>query len=543
LRRRARRNDGAGDTAPQNISLRDPLNIFEIPGSAVTVTDKPQDASSSAGEVSALEHSRFLLSAIVDSSDDAIISKSLDGIIMSWNNAACKIFGYREEEITGRSILTLIPTELHGEEDEILRNVRAGKRIEHYETTRLRKDGTRIRVSVTISPIKDFSGRVIGASKIARDVSNRSRTDEARFRLAAIVDSSDDAIISKDLNGIIMTWNASAARLFGYSTDEIVGQPVLTLIPPELHYEEEEILQRLRAGERIEHYETKRRRKNGETIHVSVSISPIRDNEGRLIGGSKIVRDISDRKKLEQLVIQSEKLAATGRMAAAIAHEINNPLESLVNLIYLARKSCAGNEKGLTYLLTAEKELERVSHIARQTLGYYRDTGSPKEVHLHDLLDNVLAVYNSRLVAKGIVVENRFNDLRKILVSQGEMLQVFSNIIVNAIDAMTAGGTLSIQTRNTSGPGGNGIQIAIRDQGIGIEPDHMEKVFEPFFTTKGNLGTGIGLWVAKQLVERHSGQISITSNTERGRSGTVVSIFLPFEQQPSQQSGANGQTA
>jgi PAS domain S-box-containing protein len=543
LRRRARRNDGAGDTAPQNISLRDPLNIFEIPGSAVTVTDKPQDASSSAGEVSALEHSRFLLSAIVDSSDDAIISKSLDGIIMSWNNAACKIFGYREEEITGRSILTLIPTELHGEEDEILRNVRAGKRIEHYETTRLRKDGTRIRVSVTISPIKDFSGRVIGASKIARDVSNRSRTDEARFRLAAIVDSSDDAIISKDLNGIIMTWNASAARLFGYSTDEIVGQPVLTLIPPELHYEEEEILQRLRAGERIEHYETKRRRKNGETIHVSVSISPIRDNEGRLIGGSKIVRDISDRKKLEQLVIQSEKLAATGRMAAAIAHEINNPLESLVNLIYLARKSCAGNEKGLTYLLTAEKELERVSHIARQTLGYYRDTGSPKEVHLHDLLDNVLAVYNSRLVSKGIVVENRFNDLRKILVSQGEMLQVFSNIIVNAIDAMTAGGTLSIQTRNTSGPGGNGIQIAIRDQGIGIEPDHMEKVFEPFFTTKGNLGTGIGLWVAKQLVERHSGQISITSNTERGRSGTVVSIFLPFEQQPSQQSGANGQTA
>jgi PAS domain S-box-containing protein len=534
LRRRARRNDGAGDTAPQNISLRDPLNIFEIPGSAVTVTDKPQDASSSAGEVSALEHSRFLLSAIVDSSDDAIISKSLDGIIMSWNNAACKIFGYLEEEITGRSILTLIPTELHGEEDEILRNVRAGKRIEHYETTRLRKDGTRIRVSVTISPIKDFSGRVIGASKIARDVSNRSRTDEARFRLAAIVDSSDDAIISKDLNGIIMTWNASAARLFGYSTDEIVGQPVLTLIPPELHYEEEEILQRLRAGERIEHYETKRRRKNGETIHVSVSISPIRDNEGRLIGGSKIVRDISDRKKLEQLVIQSEKLAATGRMAAAIAHEINNPLESLVNLIYLARKSCAGNEKGLTYLLTAEKELERVSHIARQTLGYYRDTGSPKEVHLHDLLDNVLAVYNSRLVAKGIVVENRFNDLRKILVSQGEMLQVFSNIIVNAIDAMTAGGTLSIQTRNTSGPGGNGIQIAIRDQGIGIEPDHMEKVFEPFFTTKGNLGTGIGLWVAKQLVERHSGQISITSNTERGRSGTVVSIFLPFEQQPSQ---------
>lgn len=489
------------------------------------------------------EHSRFLLSAIVDSSDDAIVSKNLSGTITSWNQAASRLFGYRAEEIIGRSILTLIPPELYYEEDEILRNIREGKRMDHYETTRLRKDGQRIRVSVTISPVKDDTGRVIGASKIARDISDRKRMDEIRFRLAAIVDSSDDAIISKDLNGIIMSWNASAGRLFGYNAEEIIGKSILTLIPPELHYEEDEILRKLRAGERIDHYETTRRRKNGDMVQVSVSISPIRDHEGQLMGASKIVRDISDRKRMEQLVIQSEKLAATGRMAAAIAHEINNPLESLMNLIYLARKTCVGNEKGLSYLLTAERELERVSHIARQTLGYYRDTGTPKEVYLHDLIDNVLTVYNSKLVAKGISIDRNFNDIRKIFVSQGEMLQVFSNILANAIDAMAADGVLSVHTRKSSGTDGEGIQVAIRDQGVGIQPDHLEKVFEPFFTTKGNLGTGIGLWVAKQLVERRSGQISITSSTEPGKSGTTVTIFLPFARSASRANGDGMQTA
>lgn len=507
------------------------------------MTEETENLRSILDNESALEHSRFLLSAIVDSSDDAILSKDLSGTIISWNAAASRLFGYRAEEIVGRSVLMLIPPELHHEEERILRNLREGKKIDHYETVRLRKDGRRINVSVTISPVKDDAGRVIGASKIARDISDRRRNDETRFRLAAIVDSSDDAIISKDLNGIIMTWNASAQRLFGYAADEIIGRSIVTLIPTELRYEEEEILRKLRAGERIGHYETTRCRKNGDLVQVLVSISPIRDNEGRLIGASKIVRDISDRKRMERLVIQSEKIAATGRMAAAIAHEINNPLESLINLIYLARKTCVGNEKGLGYLLTAERELERVSHIARQTLGYYRDTGAPKEVFLHDLLDNVLTVYNSKLVGKGISVERRFNDLRKITVSQGEMLQVFSNVILNAIDAMTAGGLLSIHARKISGTEGDGMQVVIRDQGVGIQQDHLEQVFEPFFTTKGNLGTGIGLWVAKQLMERRGGQISITSSTAPGSSGTLVTIYLPFAQPILQQPGDEDQTA
>ena len=234
----------------------------------MSLTEGNDNPSPHPGSEPALDYSRFLLSAIVDSSDDAIVSKDLNGIITSWNQAAGRMFGYLAEEIIGRSILTLIPPELHNEEDLILRSMREGKRMDHYETTRLRKDGERIRVSVTISPVKDDAGKVIGASKIAREISEPERVDEARFRLAAIVDSSDDAIISKDLNGIIMSWNASAGRLFGYTADEIVGQSILTSIPPELHHEEDEILRRLRAGERIEHYETTRRRKNGDPVYV-----------------------------------------------------------------------------------------------------------------------------------------------------------------------------------------------------------------------------------------------------------------------------------
>jgi PAS domain S-box-containing protein len=471
---------------------------------------------------------RFHLAAIVDSSDDPIISKDLFGTITSWNRAAAHLFGYQADEIIGQSILQLIPSELHQEEVNNLPKLKAGERIDHYETVRVAKGGRKISVSVTISPIKDEAGRVIGASKIVRDISDRKQDDEMRSRLATIVDSADDAIVSKDLNGIIKTWNEGACKVFGYSAAEMIGQSILRVVPEELHYEEDEILRKLRAGERIDHYETRRQKKNGDIIPVSVTISPIRNRAGLVIGASKIARDISDRKRVEALMIQGEKLSATGRMAAAIAHEINNPLESLINLIFLARQDSPVEGKAHRYLLTAEEELERVSHLARQTLGYYRDTGLATEVHLHDVLENVLTVYNARLLSTDISVDTRFNDMQKILVSKGEMIQVFSNLIANAIDAMRSGGSLEISTRNISGTSGDGVQTTVRDSGCGIQPEFLPKIFEPFFTTKGDLGSGIGLWVAKQLIEKRGGQISVTSSTEKNHSGTSVTVFLPF---------------
>src|SRR6185437_6443192 len=440
------------------------------------------------------------LAAIIASSDDAIVSKDLNGIVSSWNAGASRIFGYEAQEMIGESILRLIPPDLHHEEDFILGKIRAGERIEHFETIRVRKNGERFPVSVTISPVRDGSGTIIGASKIARDISERLREDESRFRLAALVDSADDAIISKDLNGIITSWNNGARRLFGYQAAEIIGQPIFRLIPENLHHEEDEILRKLKSGEKIEHYETIRIHKSGESREVSVTISPIRNSHGQVIGASKIARDISDRKKVERMAVQAEKLATTGRMAAAIAHEINNPLASVLNLIYLARQDGLSNQEIRDYLSTAESELERVSHIARQTLGYYRDTGSPSQVYLKDLMENVLSVYRRKMLGQNIAVDTRYNDLRKISVRPGEIIQVFSNLISNAIDAMPRGGRLAVSTNHITKEDGDGLQVVIADTGHGIRRHNLAKVFEPFFTTKGNLGTGIGLWVARQLV-------------------------------------------
>jgi signal transduction histidine kinase len=179
-------------------------------------------------------------------------------------------------------------------------------------------------------------------------------------------------------------------------------------------------------------------------------------------------------------------------------------------------------------LATAESELERVSHIARQTLGYYRDTGSPKDTHLRELMGNVLSVYKSKVLSHGIVVDARYSDLKKICVHPGEIVQVLSNVVSNAIDAMPHGGKLSITIGQAKGTERDGLEINVNETGKGIRRDDLSRVFEPFFTTKGNLGTGIGLWVARQLVERHGGQISISSSTGPEDSGTNVSIFLPF---------------
>jgi signal transduction histidine kinase len=195
-----------------------------------------------------------------------------------------------------------------------------------------------------------------------------------------------------------------------------------------------------------------------------------------------------------------------------------------MNLIFLARRNSPPESSTGKLLLTAEQEIERVAHIARQTLGYYRDTGAPSELYLHDLIQNVLTVYNSKIVAAGITVHTQFNDLQKITLRKGEMLQVFSNIVANSVDAMSDGGALHISTRKLS----EGIQVIVRDNGVGIGQDHLPHVFEPFFTTKGDLGTGIGLWVARQLVDSHGGQIAIASSAEKASSGTTITIFLPF---------------
>ena len=259
-------------------------------------------------------HARFeasgpLLESIVQSSEDAIITKDLNGIITSWNPAAERIFGYTPEEIVGKSVLTLIPPSLHHEEPVILSKLRAGEQIAHFETRRVTKYGEELIVSLTISPLKDKDGRVIGVSKIARDITHQKQLNEVRFQLAAVVESSDDAIMTKDLRGIITSWNRSAERIFGYTEQEMVGTSILNLIPEDLRSEEQTIIEKIQSGKRIDHFETVRLTKKGERLDVSVTISPLKDATGKIVGASKILRNIGERKQMQKNLRSSNDLS------------------------------------------------------------------------------------------------------------------------------------------------------------------------------------------------------------------------------------------
>ncbi len=252
------------------------------------------------------------VAAIVEWSDDAIISKDLDGIIQSCNPAAERIFGYSAQELMGRPVRMLIPHDRQAEEDDILARLRRGERIDHFETVRVTKDRRLIDVSLTISPILDPSGKIIGASKIARDITERKRAREREAYLAAIISSSADAIISKDLNGTITSCNESAERIFGYSAGELIGRPIHILIPADRYPEEDMILSTVRAGGRIEHLETVRLAKDGRKVDISVSVSPILADDGTVIGVAKVARDITEQKQLaRELAAQQEYFRVT----------------------------------------------------------------------------------------------------------------------------------------------------------------------------------------------------------------------------------------
>ena len=345
-------------------------------------------------------------------------------------------------------------------------------------------------------------------------------------QLAAIVDSSDDVIVSKDLNGIITSWNAAATRVFGYSAEEMIGASILKLIPENLHSDEKIIMENIRAGRRVEHFETLRRTKSGQLLDVSVTVSPIRDWHGRVIGASKILRDVSARKRLEQALLQAEKIAATGRMAATIAHEINNPLEAVMNLMYLLRPMIA-DPAGISYFQSVETELGRVSHIAKQTLGYYREHAAATSASIGEIVLHAITIYEPRCKASGIEIKKAINSSRKIMLRRGEMMQVVSNLIMNAIYAMPAGGILSISVEDAA-ESPDGIVLTVQDNGVGIAESDLPRVFEAFFTTHSTVGTGIGLFVAKQFVEGHGGQIEIKSRQDWEDHGTTVRISLPI---------------
>src|SRR5262245_18594515 len=277
--------------------------------------------------MSSSDFERQYLARIVDSSDDAIVSKDLDGTITSWNAAAERMFGYTPAEAVGRSIRMIIPADRQNEEDFVLSQIRAGESVRHFETIRQRKDGRLIPISLTVSPIYDEGGRIIGASKIARDITDRRAADLLARRLAAVVESSDDAIVTKNLDSTITSWNPAAERMFGYSAAEAIGQSIRLIIPADRQHEEDAVIAQIRDGQALRHYETIRQRKDGTLIPISLTVSPLRDERGVIVGASKIARDISDRKLGD---LSARRLAAVVESSddAIIAKDLNGIITS-----------------------------------------------------------------------------------------------------------------------------------------------------------------------------------------------------------------------
>lgn len=420
-----------------------------------------------------------------------------------------------------------------------------GKSVFELEHRVKKRDGT---IGWTLSravPIVGENTQIIewfgAATDVTEQVAARSLMEEtqqklraslaASRQLAAIVESSDDAIVSKDLNGIVTSWNRRAEQIFGFSAEEMIGQSILKIIPDHLQATEQEILATISRGERIEHFETIRRTKSGELLEVSLSISPMRDETGSIVGASKIARDITQLKKTERALRTTERLASVGRLAATVAHEINNPLEALINLVYIAQRASSLSEvKEL--LATVDEELGRVSLITKQTLGFYRETKGASATHLGALVEPLISILRARSRNKSIEIESEIRQDPEISCIAGEIRQLIANLLGNSIDAVPNGGRIKVRisaNREHRGEFRNGVRLTVADSGPGIFPSVKQRLFEPFFTTKQDVGTGLGLWISKNIVDNHGGTIRVKSCVAPGRSCTIFSVFLPAE--------------
>jgi len=485
------------------------------------------------------------VAAIVDSFDDAIVSKTLDGLITSWNRGAERIFGWTAAEAVGRSITIVIPPEHLAEEEDILARIRGGERIEHFETTRMRKDGSRLEISLTVSPIKNAKGEVIGASKIARDISERRRGDEARARLAAIVDSADDAIVSKTLDGVITSWNRAAQAMFGWTAAEAVGQRITLIIPRERWPEEDEVLARVRKGESIDHFDTVRERKNGERIDVSLTVSPVKDARGRIIGASKIARDVSDRKRAEaeratllQTVQQAREEAeelnrSKDQFLAMLSHELRTPLNAIfgwARMLQSAAMDEVTSRRAIDAILrnaTAQVQLvEDLLDVSRIITGKMRlDVQS---LDLKSVIESALDAVQPAASAKGLKIETVLDPNAGPVVGAADRLrQVVWNLLMNAIKFTPRDGRIQVQLRKVK----SHVEIVVSDNGEGIQPEILPFIFDRFrqgdsTTTRPHGGLGLGLALVRHLVDLHGGRVRAASEGP-GRGATFV-VELPI---------------
>jgi len=461
------------------------------------------------------------LAAIVESSADAIVSKDLNGVITSWNQGAEALFGYTADEAIGQPVTMLMPPDRVDEEPGILARIRNGERIQSYETVRRRKDGTLIDISLTVSPVYNSEGKIVGASKIARDITHSKRTEAELTKLASIVETSNDPIISKDLNGIIRSWNKGAEMTFGYTADEAIGQPVTMLMPPDRVDEEPGILARIRRGEKIDHYETVRRHKDGHLLEISLNVSPVYDSHGVIVGASKIVRDITEHKRIDKAVRERETaraiLDAQESERARIARDLHDHLGQQMTALRLRLET-------LLARCDDDRTRSEIEELRRAALKIDREIGflawemRPTELDVLGLEGALMSFIQEWSGQYDIEVEFHSNiepsasknkalpegvDLNLYRILQESLNNIMKHARAHKVDVL-------VQRRAGE------ISLVVEDDGVGFEAG----------SGSSEVSGGLGLSGMRERAALLGGSLEIES---RKGNGTTVLVRMPIE--------------
>ncbi len=484
-----------------------------------------------------MDAARAWLSAIAESTDDAIIGKDLNGKVISWNNAAEAMFGYPAHEIVGRSITTIIPPERFGEEIDILARIHRGERILHFETQRLRKDGEIIPVALTISPIRDMAGEIIGVSKIARDLSAAHRAhEESRRRealLSSILATVPDALVVIDDRARIQSFSTAAERLFGYNAAEVLNRNVSMLMPQPYRDEHDGYLARyLRTGERriigigrvvvgLRH--------DGSTFPMELSVGAVDLPGEKLFTG--FIRDLTERQDRERRLheLQSElihvsRLNELGQLVSALAHEVNQPLAAMANYINGARRLfAAGNQAGgIQAIERVAEQSERARQIIRRLRELVKKGDAERRIESLPVTIEEASALALAGVGSALKLDIRVaDDAVEAVIDKIQIQQVLLNLMRNAVEAMAGEPTRELRVH--ADRRGNMIEIRVVDTGPGLSDTVLARLFQPFVTTKSD-GMGVGLSVCRAIVEAHGGEIH-AENADGG--GSVFRFTVP----------------
>ena len=494
-----------------------------------------------------VERSRDLLRATLYGIGDGVITTNCEGAVQMMNGVAERLTGFSESDAKGKPVEQIFQivneASRHTVENPIRRVLRDGNIVGlANHTVLISRAGTEIPIDDSGAPITAPDGRATGVVLVFRDVTERKQALDTAQRLAAIVENSDDGIIGKTLDGIVVSWNSGAQRIFGYSAEEIIGTPISRLIPPDRANEMRNILARIGVGEKVEHFETERITKDGRRLTVSLTISPIRDEEEHIIGASKIVRDITRERQLEVSLRQTQKMEAVGRLAGGVAHDFNNLLTVILGYAAMAKARLSSEDPLQSAVSEIMRAADQAAALTGQMLAFSRKQVTQTRIVDVGTLTNDMKNMLQRLIGEDIdlaVITGA--DPCLVKADSNHLSQVLMNLAVNARDAMPTGGKLTIETHTISRehldvgrqgirPAGRYVLLAVTDTGVGIDAETQAHMFEPFFTTKeSRQGTGLGLATVYGIVQQHGGWIDVYS--EPGH-GAIFKIYLPSVEKP-----------